>query len=271
MQYQYKTINLGNGIVLPYYEKGDVSGQPIIFLHGVTGSHRSFDRIAPYIPETFRSYFITQRGHGDASRPATGYEARDLSTDIAGFMDRMNIGSAILVGHSMGSFVSQRLAIDHPARVKGLVLIGSFATCAGNAGVEQFYETTISKLTDPIVAGFAREFQTSTFANHIPDAFLDVMVTESLKVPASIWKQACKAMIENDHTPELSRITAPTLLIWGDRDSYVSRLDQEILLRSIAGSRLLSYPGVGHSPTWEVPERLASDIVSFAGELLREA
>ncbi len=271
MQSQYTTIDLGKGVVLPYYEKGYRSGPVVIFLHGVTDSHRSFDRLAPYVPDTFHSYFVTQRGHGDASRPAGGYEAGEMAADIAGLMDGMNIGSAIIVGHSMGSFVSQRIAIDYLERVEALVLIGSFPTCKGNDGVEQFYDEAISQLEDPISSEFVREFQTSTFAKEVPSQFIDMVVDESRKVPATVWKQACGGMIRDDHTTELSRIKAPTLLIWGESDAYFSRSDQETLLGKITGSRLLEYPDVGHSPHWEIPERVAADITDFVTEVLRPA
>ena len=68
---------------------------------------------------------VSQRGHGNSSRPASGYRIADMADDLRLFLNALEIERAVLVGHSMGSFVAQRFAIDHPARTAGLVLLGS--------------------------------------------------------------------------------------------------------------------------------------------------
>ena len=65
-----------------------------------------------------------------------------------------------------------------------------------------------------------------------------------------------------DFLPQLGRIAVPTLLIWGDRDAFVPRAEQDVL-KSIAGSRLLTYAGTGHSPHWEEPDRYVADLMAF--------
>lgn len=63
----------------------------------------------------------------------------------------------------------------------------------------------------------------------------------------------------------------PTLLVWGDRDAFCFRSDQEALLKAIPGSQLVVYEGAGHGLHWEEPERFAADLVSFATGLARVA
>ena len=264
MRTNTKIIELSNGIRLPYVEQGSQDGVPVIFLHGVTDSHRSFDLLLPLLPQSLRAFALTQRGHGDASKPKYGYLSHNMAEDLGLFMDEAGIDSAVIVGHSMGSFVAQRFAIDNPSRVRKLVLIGSFATCRGNTGVEEFFSQAVDTLTDPVSEEFVAEFQTSTISNGVSNEFLKTIIGESLKVPAHVWKAACRGMIDVDHTPELYKIDAETLLIWGERDAYFSRADQTQLLEEIRNSRLKIYPEIGHSPNWEAPERLAADIVSIA-------
>jgi pimeloyl-ACP methyl ester carboxylesterase len=98
----------------------------------------------------------------------------------------------------------------------------------------------------------------------VPDALLDTAVRESLKVPARVWRAAFAGFLEDACFGELSRIAAPTLLVWGDRDALVPLADQDMLLNSIAGSRLIVYPGAGHAPHWEEPERFARNLAAFA-------
>jgi pimeloyl-ACP methyl ester carboxylesterase len=259
-----KSVELPDGLRLAYAEQGDPSGIPMLFLHGVTDSWRSFERVLPQLPESIHAFALTQRGHGDADRPAAGYRTRDFAADVAAFADAVGLASAVVVGHSMGSTHAQRFAIDHPERTQGLVLVGSFATYRGNPGLVEFWQSAVSLLTDPIDPGFVREFQDSTLAQTVPQAFLDTVVRESLKVPARVWRAAFEGFFEDDFAGELSKIRAATLLVWGDRDALCPRRDQDALLTKIAGSRLEVYEGAGHGLHWEQPERFAADIVAFA-------
>jgi pimeloyl-ACP methyl ester carboxylesterase len=259
-----KSVELPNRVRLPYVEQGDPSGIPMLLLHGVTDSWRSFERMLPYLPDSIHAFALTQRGHGDAQRPAAGYRTRDFAADVAAFMDAVGLASAVVVGHSMGSTNAQRFAIDYPERAPGLVLAASFATYRGNPCAVEFWESGVSQLTDPIDPGFVREFQESTLAQAVPQAFLDTVVEESLMVPARVWRAVFEAFFEDDFVGELSKIQAATLIIWGERDALCPRRDQDALLTAIAGSRLVVYEGAGHAVHWEQPERFAADLVAFA-------
>ena len=257
-----KSVQLPNGIKLQYVEQGDPAGVPVIFLHGVTDSWRSFEGVLPFLPASVRAISLTQRGHGDADRPAT-YRTREFAADVADFMGALGIEAAIVAGHSMGAINAKRFALDFPERTRGLVVVGGFATMRGNAVFVEFWETAVATLTDPIDPAFAREFQESTLAQPVPPAFLDMVVQESLKVPARVWQAAFAGLLEDDFATELDRIAAPTLIVWGDQDAFRHRTDQGILAAKIAGSRLDIYPGAGHAVHWEEPERFAADLVAF--------
>src|SRR5687767_4157033 len=129
-------VALPNGIRLPYVEQGDPAGVPMLLLHGFTDSWRLFEPVLPYLPASIRAFAVTQRGHGDADRPASGYHPQDFAADIAAFMDALQLERAIIVGHCMGSTIAQRFAIAYPERTLGLALLSSFATFRGNAAVE---------------------------------------------------------------------------------------------------------------------------------------
>lgn len=88
-------------------------------------------------------------------------------------------------------------------------------------------------------------------------------------MPARVWKAALGPYLEVDFLDEVSRIRAPTLLVWGDRDASATRDEQNALNVAIAGSWLVTYAGAGagHSPHWEEPQRFAAQLVSFVAEL----
>jgi len=262
-QYVDKSIELPGRVTLQYVEQGDSSGRPVVLLHGVTDSWRSFEPVLPHLPNSVRAFALSQRGHGDSFRPETGYHPRDFAADVAAFMDALELNSAVIVGHSMGSYVAQCFAIDYPARTAGLVLVGSFINCRDNPSVVEFWDSAVSKLTDPVGLDFARDFQVSTLARDVPQEFLDMVICESLKVPARVWKAAFEGLLEADFSEELGGIKAPTLIVWGDRDSYFPRGDQDALTSAIAGSQLTVYGGAGHALHREEPARFASDLTDF--------
>ncbi len=257
-----KTIKLPNRLELQYVEQGDPAGAPVILLHGLTDSWRSYELVLPHLPASIRAFALSLRGHGDSDRPATGYHPRDSAADVAAFMDAVKLERAVIAGHSMSSHIARRFALDHPNRVLGLVLLGSFFTFRGNPGVEEL-RNDVAKLSDPIDPAFALEFQLSTLAREIPQTYLDTVVQESLKVPARVWRAALEGLVEDDHSVELRKIVEPTLIVWGDQDAFCPRGDQDALAAAIAGSKLLVYRGAGHALHWEEPERFAADLAAF--------
>jgi non-heme chloroperoxidase len=190
-----------------------------------------------------------------------------MAADVEAFMDALDLPAAVIVGHSMGALVAQRFAVDRPARTAGLVLIGSFKTLHRHAGVQEFWDAVVSQLTDPIDPAVVRDFQASTLAQPVPPELLETVVSESLKVPAAVWRATFKSFLETeDFSGELAAVRVPVLLVWGDRDSYAQSTDQEALREVINTARLTVYAGAGHSPHWEEPERFARDLVGFVYE-----
>ena len=117
--------------------------------------------------------------------------------------------------------------------------------------------------------GFVREFVESTFIQPVPQAFLETLVQESLKIPALVCKATFEGLLDDDSSKELNKIKSPTLLIWGDQDAIVPRSDQEMFLTMITDSRLVVYPGAGHALYCEEPVRFAADLAAFITELTR--
>ena len=258
-----KSVELPNGVKLPYVEQGKASGVPVLLLHAIADSWRTFELVLPHLPNSLHTFALSQRGHGDATRPATGYRVDDFAADVEAFMDALQLKAAVIVGGSSGGFIARRFAIDHPERTLGLVLLGSPATLRDKPSVLEMWDSTFSRLTDPIDPVFVREFAESTFVQPVPRAFVETMVQENLKVPAFVWRATVKGLMEDDSFAELHKVKAPTLIVWGDQDSFLPRSDQEALSAAIADSRLMVYPGAGHAVFWEEPERVAADLAAF--------
>ena len=129
-------------------------------------------------------------------------------------------------------------------------------------------------LTDPVPLAFVREFQLSTAYVPLPEPFLDGILSESLKVPARVWRAAMEGILAFDSTAELPALDRPTLVVWGDRDEVFGRADQDRLMEGLPRARLRIYAGTGHDPHWERPEQFTRDLLAFmaetpAGEITR--
>ena len=265
-----RSIQLADGVRLHYAEQGDPGGMPVVMLHGITDSWRSFESVMAHLPASLRVFAVSQRGHGESGRPGR-YRTRDFAADAAAFIEALDLGPALVVGHSMGSANAMRLAIDRPDLLRGLVAAGAFARFGDKAELVEFHRSTITPLRDPIDPDFAAEWQRSTMAQPVPPAFFATVVRECLQAPAAVWRDAFAALFDDDFAAEIGRIAVPTLVVWGDRDAMCPRGDQERIVRAIAGSRLLAYAGAGHALHWEEPVRFADDLAAFASALTSTA
>lgn len=257
MTQERRSIRLKSGLRLSYVEHGPGDGVPVLLLHGITDSSFSFSPILPLLSPDIRAIAPDQRGHGDSDKPQTGYTIEQLAADAVELLDALQIRTATVVGHSMGSFVAQQIAVTAPARVSSLVLVGS-----GSPHNDTMYalRDQVAELSDPVPESFAREFQISTIWRSLPLDFLDSVVNESMKVPARVWTGCVDGMLR--FSPLLERIACPTLLLWGDRDAIFSRPEQEDLRCRISGAQLRIASDVGHAYHWEAPERFAAELHS---------
>src|SRR5688500_2983362 len=104
---ELERVQLSNGVELPFVDIGDRSGTPVIYLHGLTDTWWSFEPVFAFLSGSHRAISVTQRGHGQASRPPSGYVPADFANDVALLMDALEIPKAVIAGTSMGSIVAQ--------------------------------------------------------------------------------------------------------------------------------------------------------------------
>jgi pimeloyl-ACP methyl ester carboxylesterase/tetratricopeptide (TPR) repeat protein len=258
---RFTRVELNTGVVLQVAERGPVDGEPLLLLHGFTDSWFSYSPVLDRLPANYRAIVPSQRGHGDSDRPACCYRLADFAADAVALLDALKIERATVVGHSMGSIVAQRVAIEHPDRVSRLVLVASAAT-VGTETVLEFIQA-VQALTDPIAPEFIRDFQASTAYKPLPPAFFERVLQETSKLPARVWRETLSGLVAPEAKHALQRIHAPTLIVWGDKDTMFDRAQQDSLVRLIPDARLLAYKDIAHSPNWEQPDRFVADLLSF--------
>ena len=261
-------VTLPSGLTLSYEDQGNPSDRAVLFLPGPTDSWRSYRPVLDLLPQELRAISVSQRGHGDSDKPATGFAVEDFAADVMPLLDALGVERSVLTGHSGSCLVARRVALDRPDRVAGLVLEASPTTLVGDIRLSGFVESVVSHLVDPISSDFARTFVADTSSEKVAPDLVDLLAEELLKVPAHVWSETFAALLRYDDMTELPLIGTPTLLVWGDADSLVTRQMQEHLANSIPRADLLVYPGVGHTPRWEEPGRFSRDLVSFTRQVL---
>lgn len=252
-------VRLSSGIV-HHYVKTAGSGPPYLFLHGFIDSSHSFAALVEQFPHAIESYSIDQRGHGE-TETATRYAISDFTSDAIEFIERIIGQRVILVGHSMGSIIAQRIASFRPDLVQNLVLIGAAPTAANHPGLYEL-QAEIEKFDSIVPRPFVEEFQRSTIHAPVPEATVTGYIDASTKVTAETWRGALRGMLDepaNDFAP----VTVPTLVLWGAHDSVFGPEHQKALAHSLVNGRAVQYENSGHAPHWEYPQRVARDIQAF--------
>ncbi|HJU41994.1 MAG TPA: alpha/beta hydrolase [Vicinamibacterales bacterium] len=252
-------VRLSNGVTLHYAHQGPQSGPALVMLHGFTDSWFSFSRVLPLLPPDLRVIVPDLRGHGDSERPETGYRLTDFADDVIKLMDALQVPKAVLVGHSMGSFVARKVNELAPARVARLVLVGA-GLLSANAATSDLAQS-VSALTDPVDEAFVREFQFGTINGDVPGSFMEVIVANSRRTPARIWRAALQGML--DDAIKLSRPNVRTLVVGGRQDSIFSSTEQMVLARQFPRGELHLIDGVGHALHWERPESFVNALIRF--------
>lgn len=260
---RFATTRLSTGLRMHYAERGNPTGEPVVFLHAYVDSWFSYSRVLPLLSAEYHAFVPDQRGHGDSDKPECCYVADDYAADVDAFMDAVRVEKATLVGDSSGGLIAQRVALDYPHRVGRLVLIGSPTTLVDNETVVEFGKEILA-LEDPVPPAFVREFVSGTIHDPVPEEFLEMAVSESLKVPARVWRDYYEGVVlAVDDTARLGEIGAPTLILWGEQDALLPRDEQERRAGAIPDATLKVYPETGHLAHWARPEWIARDLEAF--------
>jgi pimeloyl-ACP methyl ester carboxylesterase len=259
-----RRVRLATGVTVPYFEQGDPQAAAVLLLHAWVESSACFDRLWQVVPPTFRVFAMDQRGHGDADKPADGYALVNFADDVEAFMDAVGLQSAVLLGSSSGGYVAQQVAVQVPDRVDGLVLVGAPRSLRGRPA----FADEVDRLTDPVDPSWVEESLTwFTRYHEVPDWYIKDRIRDGLRVPAHVWMAGFAGLTAAVPPSESGTITAPTLIIWGERDELLPLQDGYLLAAAIPGSRLIVYEDTGHLVLWEQPERVATDLADFIAGL----
>jgi rifampin ADP-ribosylating transferase len=257
-----RRLHLSTGLTTTVSDAGD-GAPPVLLLHAWAGSRRSFAAVLPLLSRRVRVITVDLRGHGDADKPSTGYDLLTLAADVVATLDAVEIPRAVLVGASSGGYLAQQVAVSAPHRVAGLVLAGAPRDLRGRPP----FADDLERISDPVDPDWVRTFTAGfTDLDRLPTWYVDLMVDDALRLPASIWLAALRGL--NSATPptDVGVIDAPTLVISGARDGLVGE-QTAALVAAIPGAQWIEYEDTGHLVLEEQPARLATDVLAFLAGL----
>lgn len=257
-----------------YYEVHG-QGQPIVFL-SETACDGEVWKIYQ-VPEFSRDHRVIihdYRGTGRSAKPSMDYTTKMFCEDVAALMDHLNAEDAIVCGHSMGGRVAQLLALDHPKKVKKLILASTGAHFPDTKGLplkicKEMIEWGHEKYErdHSILVGFTEEF-----AKKYPERvgrYLNVRMQNLC--PVEFHLRHILARQSHDTSGRLKDIRQPTLILVGEDDRNMTseinhRMSSEILAKAIPNSKLVVLPNERHSYFFGNPEAAHRIIREFIKE-----
>lgn len=255
-----RTVELKSGVTMQFIQAGPAEAPPLVLLHGLGDTNRSWALLLPELAKSHRVYALDQRGHGATSAPPCCYALADLAYDVIAFMDEMRIDRASVAGHSLGSFVAQSVAAHHPRRVEKLILIGSADTTVGPEVMEWLWEQ-VGAFDRGVPATFIEEWQSNP--TPVDAEFLAHVKRETAAVPPHVWQSIARTLMTEDHRRFVHEIQAPALILWGEKDPAFPLVNQQRLQQLLPRAKFKAYGEVGHNTHWEIPAQVAEDIREF--------
>lgn len=261
-----------NGIELYFEIHG--TGQPLVLISGLGNTRWQWHRMVPLLAEHFQVITFDNRGVGQSDKPPGPYTAQMLAADTLGLLDGLGIEKAIIMGHSMGGFIAQAIALDSLEHLDKLIL------CSTNFGGPRHVPVTPEAMkvltdisSDPLTR-FKNGLSVSTapgWAEINPEMIqkwiewraanpIEPAAYQSqLAIGLSLLPEA--ASFEN----RLSRISVPTLILFGAHDKVVPPENAALLAEKIALSKVVILPDAGHFFPIEIPDTAARAVIDFAG------
>jgi len=265
-------INRPDGTVLHALVAGQ--GPPVVLVHGYTARILEWNLVWDELQaKGFRVIAYDQRGHGRSTLGSDGIGSAPMAADLAAVLQHFDVHDGVLVGHSMGGFVTVRAVLDHAdlaQRLRGLVL---FATWAGRIldGAPQ-NRLQIPLLQSGILQRLIRNKTIATLfgaaqcgARPSPamiSAFMEAF-NQHLDEHGPLLP-IVRAFSREDRYPRLGEIAVPTVVMVGTADSTTPASHSRRLVAGIPGARLVSVPDAGHMLNWEAPDDLIKVVESFA-------
>jgi 3-oxoadipate enol-lactonase len=248
-------------IALNYHREG--TGTPLVLTHGLGDDLHFWDGVAAALASHHDLVRWDVRGFGGSDKPAGPYTPAQLAGDLAALLDALGIAAAHIGGLSMGGVIAQRFALDHPHRVRSLILVSTSSEVGprGAANWQRLADTIEQRGFGTGARDASRAFAPSFAAAH-PDVVAAAGAQTASNDPVA-YAAAARAMSDYNWTAELAHVRAPVLILQGLADQLTPPGGSVKMHRALPASRLLMLPDTGHSVSIERPSIFTAAVLGF--------
>jgi pimeloyl-ACP methyl ester carboxylesterase len=263
------------GASVNYVEMG--SGPPVVFVHGLSGCWQNWLENIPHFARKHRVIALDLPGFGDSPMPSWEIDVPAYGRLLHDFCEKLGVGTASLIGNSMGGFVATEAVVETPGRFEKLVLVSAAGITYARARTEPAAMIgRLGQMAGPIAARYHHIGLTRPRARYL--AFRGLFRYPNRLRPELLWEQmepglrspgmadAVRALFGYDARENLGQIDIPTLLVWGFSDRIVPVQAALSYHRRIPGSRLEIFERTGHLPQLERPARFNRLVDDFLRE-----
>lgn len=248
-------------------------GSDIVLAHGYGFNADEWNLVASrLVDHGHRVIAFDQRGHDRSTIGSDGIGSAQMAGDYVAILERHDVTDGVLVGHSMGGFLSVRFLLDHPEvvarRLRGCLLMATFAGDVNRSNPQNRLQIPLIKsgiLTrllhfGPIATAFTKSL-TGEYADGMAEAFVPVFLRSDHRALIPILE----AMVNENRYPQLGEIDLPVRIIVGTADHTTPPFHTDDLHAGIPGSTLMRLEGKGHALNWEDPDTVVAEIEELTG------
>jgi pimeloyl-ACP methyl ester carboxylesterase len=258
------------GTEIFHEEIGD--GAPLVLLHGINDSHRTWRAIAPTLSRTRRVLIPDLPGCGLSGRPDASYTLEWQADVMVGWLDALGLDSVHLVGHSYGGGVAQYMLVRAPRRIERLALLA-----AGGLGREVSFELRLASLPrvvelmgQPFMAPAAAPALRAAGGRVSPAEEAWMRQVNTRPGTARAFARTVRDVIDwrgqrrhfLDRAREIEKFP-PVALFWGSKDRVIPHDHALTTMKLMRGAQLTTFDGCGHFPHHERPREVANELMRF--------
>jgi pimeloyl-ACP methyl ester carboxylesterase len=266
-------VDLPGGYHVHYREDGDPNAPLLVLLHGFADSFTTWEGWVRELKPQFHIISLDFPGHGLTRAPAGSTIGADQLADfVDAFAAKLELAKFAVAGNSMGGGAAWDLAVRHPDRVNALILVdaaGFSNDKPGNPPLAfkilryRLGRIVLSKIDNrPLIEQGLKEdvYDKSLITPFIVDRFAEFQRAPGHR---EILMSVNMGPSPSSTAQLLSSIKVPTLILWGESDPLIEPGAARKFAAAISGSKLITYPNVGHLPQLEIPQRSAADVAAF--------
>jgi pimeloyl-ACP methyl ester carboxylesterase len=227
-----------------YYQVAG-QGEPVVLVHGLSGSSHWWIRNLPALASRYTVYLVDLPGFGAMSRFPGQLMLSELATWLLQWMDAVGLDRVRLIGHSMGGAIAIQCAAQRPDAISHLALAAPAAIPVGHS--------TLWSYMPPLVEALGA----------MTPSFLPILAYDALRAGPWTLLRMSRDLLTHDVRDELRQIIAPTLLMWGRRDSLVPPSLGHQMRQELSHAELHILDGAGHVVMYDRPATFNRAVLAF--------